>query len=136
MNPHDVGSLGGNVKFDVVIGNPPYQNSQGKKAKRWVLWHRFIEKSIELVKNGGYVALITPSSWLAPSRIFDIMTSKQLINVDLTVGRYFDVGSTFSSFILQNIPLTKDTTIITDCGKLKISLLKTFGTLMLLKRDS
>ena len=51
-----------NMQFDVVIGNPPYQDSstRNKKSK---LWPRFVKKSIELLKPGGFISLITPISW-------------------------------------------------------------------------
>ena len=35
---------GSDVKFDLIIGNPPYQG--GSESKRWVLWHQFLEMSL------------------------------------------------------------------------------------------
>lgn len=49
------------MKFDVVIGNPPYQGPT-KASKK--LWPQFISKAFELVKDGGAVYLITPTTWL------------------------------------------------------------------------
>jgi len=34
------------MHFDVVIGNPPYQG--GSEAKRWVIWHQFLELALTL----------------------------------------------------------------------------------------
>jgi site-specific DNA-methyltransferase (adenine-specific) len=50
------------MKFDIIVGNPPYQEDAvgGTKLTK-PLYHRFIEKSIELSKQ--YVCLITPSRW-------------------------------------------------------------------------
>jgi len=50
------------MQFDVVIGNPPYQDSSTSN-KRHKLWPQFIKKSIELLKPGGFLSLITPISW-------------------------------------------------------------------------
>ncbi len=55
----------GNVKFDVIVGNPPYQenisNNQKNASLSKQLFPLFIERSIEL--NAKYVSLITPSRW-------------------------------------------------------------------------
>lgn len=50
------------MKFDCVIGNPPYQMKVGKR-KTEPLWQKFVEKSFELVKDDGIVSLIHPSGW-------------------------------------------------------------------------
>ena len=44
------------MQFDVVIGNPPFKHPNGKNA----IYQHFYNKSYNLVKDGGYVALITP----------------------------------------------------------------------------
>ena len=51
--------------FDIVMGNPPFQDASGNRGKGHTLWTRFIEKSLNSgwVKNGGYLVFITPSGW-------------------------------------------------------------------------
>lgn len=54
-----------NMKFDVVIGNPPYQDNIGNmdtknKGLATPIFTSFIQRSIEL---GDNVVLITPSRW-------------------------------------------------------------------------
>ncbi len=61
-------------KFDVIVGNPPY-NSGGIKShtgkhlgeKNETIWPRFINKSLELLREDGYLVYITPLSWLKKS---------------------------------------------------------------------
>ena len=50
------------MKFDVVIGNPPYQKKVGPK-KTEAIWPKFVQKSFDICKEGGYVSLIHPSGW-------------------------------------------------------------------------
>ena len=58
-----------NMKFDVIIGNPPYQDST-TKDKSSNLWTLFWTKCLDLAKDDGVVSLITPTTWLSPSRDF------------------------------------------------------------------
>jgi hypothetical protein len=57
------------MKFDVIIGNPPYQEvtESGRKDQASNLWTKFWVKSLDLLNDDGYVSLITPTSWMSPS---------------------------------------------------------------------
>lgn len=99
-------------KFDVIVGNPPYQDTNKGDAKRWPLWHKFIEQSLILCRDGGVVALITPNSWMSPGSAYDMVTSRTLQYVSLDVGHHFDVNSTFSYFIIENSIQADAVTII------------------------
>ena len=50
------------MKFDVVFGNPPYQNPNSNSSSG-KLWGKFVEVAFESVTEGGKVAMITPNSW-------------------------------------------------------------------------
>jgi site-specific DNA-methyltransferase (adenine-specific) len=53
-----------NMKFDVIIGNPPYQLMVNKETKQSIpLYHRFIVIAKEL--DPKYVSMIVPSRWFA-----------------------------------------------------------------------
>lgn len=52
------------MKFDVIIGNPPYQiktNGHGAQAKP--VYHKFIEGAKSI--NPRFISMITPSRWFA-----------------------------------------------------------------------
>ena len=55
-----------NMKFDIIIGNPPYQLSFGiqgtNSANSLSIYNNFISNAISL--NPKYVSMITPSRWM------------------------------------------------------------------------
>lgn len=58
-----------NMKFDCVVGNPPYQiNSSNSNKRAEKLWTKFIAKSNELLKENGILSFVTPTSWLSGSK--------------------------------------------------------------------
>lgn len=55
----------GNMKFDVIIGNPPYQLSvggSGNLSKAKAIYNLFIDKAIAM--KSKYISMITPSRWM------------------------------------------------------------------------
>lgn len=53
----------GNMKFDVIIGNPPYQLATGGSVESQAtpIYNEFILKSIKL--NPNFLTMVTPSRW-------------------------------------------------------------------------
>jgi len=49
------------MKFDVIIGNPPYQVGLDDNTRSKPIYHRFVENAIAL--ESKYVAMIVPSRW-------------------------------------------------------------------------
>ena len=53
----------GDMKFDVIIGNPPYQENVEGSTLSLGIYHKFIDKAIELKPR--YMSMIVPSRWMS-----------------------------------------------------------------------
>jgi len=100
------------MKFDVVIGNPPYQRSDSK-AKRWTLWEEFLNKSFELSDT---VLMIVPQSLTSPGSSWDaIKDNTHVINIDIK-DHFMNVGSYFCYFVYDKTRPVKKTKLISSDG--------------------
>lgn len=101
-------------EYDLIVSNPPYAKFNGNKrvSKNHNLSRAFIEKSLKLLKNGGYLLFIVPNNWMsfADRNALPSELSKYQFRV-LDIGgakKYFpQVGSSFTWFLLQKVPNEK-----------------------------
>lgn len=135
LSYEDVFKMSEAKKFDVIVGNPPYQDT--KKSGN-ALWSLFVQKSFnDLLNTKGFVAYITPARWVLPGcnikkekiRIWSsfIQPLKTMVINLGECSRYFKEGSTgdyFSYFIVQNTLSKKSdiTNLQTSTEILKVNL--------------
>ena len=100
------------MKFDVILGNPPYQNpksgndntNQGGGKKLYV---QFMGKASTLINEGGIVAFVTPSAVFKTSVYgqkgtgFHSMDGCKVAFCETDANKYFSVGVSVCWWIAQ-----------------------------------
>ena len=113
------------MKFDYILGNPPFQSNNGNGdlsgSGTGALWWKIAEKSVKLLKDNGTISLITPTNILNGGDSYTkiILGSKRqldLKNVATDVNKFFPkVGTKICRWVAQKSVTKGNTAIIDEC---------------------
>lgn len=113
-------------RFDVVMGNPPFQspgeNMAGTTAGRGSLWDKFVVNCVKLLKPNMFLVFVTPPMWRKPeSSMWNLLTK----NMRLTFLHIFDkkksskefkVSQRIDMYIIRNTTDNSNTYVIDERG--------------------
>ena len=106
------------MKFDIIVGNPPYNNPKGEddRPNGSSLWPAFVQKSLSLLKDGGFLTLVHPCGWRKPCKLWKILAKQNQIHYleihnDDDGQKTFNRGIRYDWYILEKIRPYKQTLI-------------------------
>jgi len=108
------------VKFDVVLTNPPFQDSVNRKKTPHKLWIDFTLAVFDrLIANGGSLIQVSPASFSSPSNVvLGLMEENETVVLRFENEHHFpEVGSTFADFWIRKRPNNSGVTRVVKNGE-------------------
>lgn len=112
------------IKFDIILGNPPFQYKEPQNKKSQTIWYLFIKRSYEeLLKDKGYLLFVHPSGWRDIDgdyrEIFNYIKMSNLIYLSMNSFKegqriFGGSGTNFDYYLVQNIKTNNNITNIND----------------------
>lgn len=109
-------------KFDIIMGNPPYNKDTSKNnAKGQIIWPQFVKKSFELLADNKYLMFIHPPNWRKPKHeLRPIFLENNLVFIkfytDRDSDKIFSCKTRVDYYILQKNKTKGLTTVVDDKG--------------------
>jgi hypothetical protein len=118
INPYDFGEL----KFDVIVGNPPYMSTKDMKKftllekpiyeknyisayKQYDKYFLFVERGLDLLSDDGYLGYILPNKFIkvgAGKNLRELLVERKSLHTIISFGsnQIFDNKSTYTSLLI------------------------------------
>ena len=103
-------------KFDVILGNPPFQDSTGNKGVGHMLWVPFVKKSLSLLAENGFLVFVHPAGWRQPGndilgRFKNLQMHHLSIHDEKEGYSTFHCNTRYDWYVIQNCKNYKKTNI-------------------------
>lgn len=87
-------------KFDVVVGNPPFQ-APGARVGWAQLYISFIDKGLEILKPNGLLLFVSPPTFLKNK--INVIKNYQIkyLNFSIVKKYFLEIGSSFCYYLIQ-----------------------------------
>jgi len=107
------------MTFDVIVGNPPYQDPDNERLP---LWQLVFNKVIKSVKKDGYLCFVHPSNWRKPEhKLLKIFQSYNLLYLEIHNSqdgqKVFGAGTRYDWYVLQKSNYLGNTTVVDEKGE-------------------
>jgi hypothetical protein len=103
--------------FDIIVGNPPYGITFDKASKSYLeemyptfkrnndIYVAFIQKGLQLLKNGGYLSFILPNTFLGGSyfdhiKEYILSQARILKRIDFGIHQVFPEPNVFNAILV------------------------------------
>ena len=91
------------MKFDVILTNPPFQDTERRNTTPHKLWIDFTRVVFDrFLADGGALCQVSPASFGSPSnKVLDLMKDHETAHVRFDTGAHFPtVASTFADYLI------------------------------------
>ncbi|MGI6593467.1 MAG: Eco57I restriction-modification methylase domain-containing protein [Christensenellales bacterium] len=100
--------------FDLIMANPPYSGGGNKNQS---LSNKFIEKSIDMLNDLGYLCYVTPNNWMTynsnNTTLKKLLREGSFLVIDNDAKKYFPgIGSSFTIIIWQKSVFDNKTYVV------------------------
>jgi hypothetical protein len=107
------------MKFDIVIGNPPYNNIGKGKVKNNTsgtsLWLKFLDVIPTLVAPGGYCSLVLPVAVLNTNSVgWKKIEKYNIVSADTRINHFFKIGTNVCTITFKNEPSIGSNMVVND----------------------
>lgn len=108
---NNLGNL--NMKFDVVVGNPPFQGDKGNGTRAEQLFAKFVYKAFSLTDN---LYMVLPSLWThKPNKLKETLINKGMTTV-VACSKHFDRVGIPTCYVMVTANKKDTITIVTESG--------------------